>query len=102
MKDYTKGRGKFTAPIILDYIHIPNEIYKILYKDCFNISIKTKITALWNFIHHYFTNKDYEFLQSEDPIAYLLCRVMDSMTYHYQNNIRWKCYDERKRSGGNA
>ncbi len=101
MKNYVKGRGKFTAPIILDYIHIPHEVYKILYKDCFNIPVKTKMTALWNFVNHYFTNENYESLKSEDPIAYLLCRLMDEMTFYYQNNLRWKCYDERKRSGGN-
>ena len=90
----SKGRGRYTDPIELKYIQLSHEAYKILMEDGMQIPEASRKEALWFFFSHYFTNTGYEALKLKDPLAYMICRLLDESHFSVQNNSRWKCFDE--------
>lgn len=93
-KDYSKGRGKFLGFIELKYIQLAHELYKILFIDTMQMPVESRKTALWNFVEHFFTNRDYETLKVTDPMAYMICKLLDESHFRVQNQSRWRCFDE--------
>ena len=90
----SKGRGKYIDPIELKYIQLAHDLYKILFLDCNQIPEASRKEALWSFIYHYFTNTGYEGLKLRDPLAYMICKLLDESHFRVQNNSRWRCFDE--------
>lgn len=93
-KDYSKGRGKFLGFIELKYIQLTHDLYKILFIDTRQLPEESRKTALWYFIEHYFTNRDYEPLAARDPLAYTVCKLLDEALFRVQQQARWRCFDE--------
>lgn len=93
-RDNSKGRGKFTDPIEIKYIQLHHDLYKSLFIDGMQIPEASRKEALWHFIYHYFTNTGYEGLKLKDPLAYMICKLLDESHFRVQNNSRWRCFDE--------
>ena len=93
-KDNSKGRGKYLDPIELKYIQLSHDAYETLFLDSAQIPEASRKEALWFFISHYFTNTGYEALKLKDPLAYMICKLLDESHFRVQNNSRWRCFDE--------
>lgn len=93
-KDNSKGRGKYLDPIELKYIQLSHDAYQILFLDSMQIPEASRKEALWFFFSHYFTNTGYEALKLKDPLAYMICKLLDESHFRVQNNSRWRCFDE--------
>lgn len=92
--DRSKGRGKYTDPIEIKYIQLHHDLYKTLFIDGMQVPEASRKEALWAFVYHYFTNTGYEGLKLKDPLAYMICKLLDESHFRVQNNSRWRCLDE--------
>lgn len=94
VKDFSKKRGEYTAPIELKYIQIPHCVYEVLCISYSSIPIETRKDVLWDLFCHFFTNQKIIIDKDESKYHNILYELLNEKTFVVQNNARWKCFDD--------